>query len=630
MALSVQNLIKEKKFFFIFAFFVLLICTTFLLYTNDTRFSSLSFSDLQKQSNPSSSQSFSPPPIAIPSPPPPLATVSPPTTVTTTADSNDDASGNGNGNGNDEDSSVLVGGDLGGIEKIQWELCKGTVAVDYIPCLDNSNGIKELQSRRHMEHRERHCPKPNPRCLPPLPKGYKVPLLWPKSRDMIWYDNVPHPKLVEYKKDQNWVRKEGDFLVFPGGGTQFKDGVTNYINFIEKTLPIIQWGRRTRVVLDVGCGVASFGGYLLDKNVITMSFAPKDEHEAQIQFALERGIPATLSVIGTKKLTYPDNAFDLIHCARCRVHWDADGGKPLMELNRILRPGGFFVWSATPVYRDDERDRNVWNSMVALTNSMCWKNVAKTMDSSGIGLVIYQKPDSSSCYDNRKEQDPPFCDQNDSQNVPWYAPLTRCLSRLPVDTKGNLISWPARWPYRLNSLPPRLSTEPDSGDTFYEDTRHWSVLVSDVYLNADAINWSSVRNIMDMNAGYGGFAAALVDLPYWVMNVIPFDTEDTLSIIFDRGLIGIYHDWCESLSTYPRTYDVLHSSFLFKTLTQRCDLIDVAAEMDRIVRPGGYVLIQDTMEMIHKLSSILGSLHWSTSLYQKQFLIGRKGFWRPG
>ncbi|KAF2319160.1 hypothetical protein GH714_013641 [Hevea brasiliensis] len=513
------------------------------------------------------------------------------------ADSNDDASGNGNGNGNDEDSSVLVGGDLGGIEKIQWELCKGTVAVDYIPCLDNSNAIKELQSRRHMEHRERHCPKPNPRCLPPLPKGYKVPLLWPKSRDMIWYDNVPHPKLVEYKKDQNWVRKEGDFLVFPGGGTQFKDGVTNYINFIEKTLPIIQWGRRTRVVLDVGCGVASFGGYLLDKNVITMSFAPKDEHEAQIQFALERGIPATLSVIGTKKLTYPDNAFDLIHCARCRVHWDADGGKPLMELNRILRPGGFFVWSATPVYRDDERDRNVWNSMVALTNSMCWKNVAKTMDSSELGL---------------------------------YAPLTRCLSRLPVDTKGNLISWPARWPYRLNSLPPRLSTEPDSGDTFYEDTRHWSVLVSDVYLNADAINWSSVRNIMDMNAGYGGFAAALVDLPYWVMNVIPFDTEDTLSIIFDRGLIGIYHDWCESLSTYPRTYDVLHSSFLFKTLTQRCDLIDVAAEMDRIVRPGGYVLIQDTMEMIHKLSSILGSLHWSTSLYQKQFLIGRKGFWRPG
>jgi SAM-dependent methyltransferase len=87
----------------------------------------------------------------------------------------------------------------------------------------------------------------------------------------------------------------------------------------------IQWGTHTRTVHDVGCGVASFGGYLLDRNVITMSLAPKDEHEAQIQFALERGIPAFLGVIGTQKLPFPDNSFDVIHCARCRVHWYADG-----------------------------------------------------------------------------------------------------------------------------------------------------------------------------------------------------------------------------------------------------------------------------------------------------------------
>ena len=50
----------------------------------------------------------------------------------------------------------------------------------------------------------------------------------------IWYNNVPHPKLVEYKKDQNWVTRSGDYLVFPGGGTQFKDGVGRYIQFIEQ------------------------------------------------------------------------------------------------------------------------------------------------------------------------------------------------------------------------------------------------------------------------------------------------------------------------------------------------------------------------------------------------------------
>lgn len=594
MVLSVETLFKERKYPFIFTLSVLLTCVILLFFTN-AQYPYSNYSDLQKPQAVSSTKH----PISNPN-----KTYIP--------------------------EHVDVSSTVNQVNaNFNWEICKGPLAADYIPCLDNMKAIKALKSRRHMEHRERHCPNPSPRCLIPLPPGYKVPIPWPKSRDMIWYDNVPHPKLVEYKKDQNWVLKSGDHFVFPGGGTQFKDGVTSYINFIETTLPAIKWGKHIRVILDAGCGVASFGGALLEKNVITMSFAPKDEHEAQIQFALERGIPATLSVIGTQKLTFPDNAYDLIHCARCRVHWDADGGKPLFELNRILRPGGFFVWSATPVYRDDERDQNVWKAMVAITKSMCWEAVAKTVDSSGIGLVIYQKPVTSSCYEKRQYNNPPLCDQNDRKNSSWYMPLGSCLPQLPVDSTGNLISWPAAWPKRLSSKPPSLSAEPDTEEMFYEDTKHWSALVSDVYFGSLAINWSSVRNVMDMNAGYGGFAAALIDQPLWVMNVIPINSPDTLSIIFDRGLIGIYHDWCESLNTYPRSYDLLHSSFLFGNLTKRCDIVEVAVEMDRVLRPDGWVMVQDTMEMINKLRPVFNSLHWSTTLYQEQFLVARKGFWRP-
>lgn len=72
-----------------------------------------------------------------------------------------------------------------GVENFDWKFCKGSVAVDYIPCLDNWEAIKALKSRRHMEHRERHCPDPSPRCLIPLPDGYKLPVPWPKSRDMV-------------------------------------------------------------------------------------------------------------------------------------------------------------------------------------------------------------------------------------------------------------------------------------------------------------------------------------------------------------------------------------------------------------------------------------------------------------
>lgn len=61
----------------------------------------------------------------------------------------------------------------------------------------------------------------------------------------------------------------------------------------------------------------------------------------------------------------------------------------------------------------------------------------------------------------------------------------------------------------------------------------------------------------------------------------------------------------------------------------RCDLVDVVVEIDRILRPDGYLVIHDSMEMLNKLSPTLRSLHWSVKLHQNQFLVGRKSFWRP-
>ena len=71
--------------------------------------------------------------------------------------------------------------------------------------------------------------------------------------------------------------------------------------------------------------VASWGGYLLSRNVLTMSFAPRDNHEAQVQFALERGVPALIGIMASKRLPYPSRAFDMAHCSRCLIPW-ADFG----------------------------------------------------------------------------------------------------------------------------------------------------------------------------------------------------------------------------------------------------------------------------------------------------------------
>lgn len=41
------------------------------------------------------------------------------------------------------------------------------------------------------------------------------------------------------------------------------------------------------------------------------------------------------------------------------------------------------------------------------------------------------------------------------------------------------------------------------------------------------------------------FAAALTGrkLDCWVMNVVPVTEPNTLPVIYDRGLLGVAHDW---------------------------------------------------------------------------------------
>ena len=71
--------------------------------------------------------------------------------------------------------------------------------------------------------------------------------------------------------------------------------------------------------------VASWGAYLLKRSVLAMSFAPRDNHEAQVQFALERGVPAIIGVLGSIRLPYPSRAFDMAQCSRCLIPWTANG-----------------------------------------------------------------------------------------------------------------------------------------------------------------------------------------------------------------------------------------------------------------------------------------------------------------
>lgn len=311
-----------------------------------------------------------------------------------------------------------------------------------------------------------------------------------------------------------------------------------------------------------------------------------------------------------------------------------------MELNRVLRPGGFFVWSATPVYQKLDEDVRIWNAMSKLTKQMCWKLVKKDKDTvNGVGVAIYQKPSSNECYEQRSQDEPPLCQKSDDPNAAWNVPLQSCMHKIPEGKSERGSQWPEQWSARLKK-PPYWLTSSQVGvygkpapEDFTADYEHWKRVVSESYLKGMGFDWSKVRNVMDMSAIYGGFAAALKDLNIWVMNVVPIDAPDTLPVIYERGLFGIYHDWCESFSTYPRSHDLLHADHLFSKIKKKCNMRALVVEVDRILRPEGKLIVRDGVETINELESMLKSMHWEIRMiYSKDkegLLSAQKTMWRP-
>lgn len=506
---------------------------------------------------------------------------------------------------------------------------------EYIPCHDVYY-VKTLLPSLNLSRREeleRHCPPLEQRlfCLVPPPKDYKIPIRWPTSRDYVWRSNVNHTHLAEVKGGQNWVHEKDQLWWFPGGGTHFKHGAAEYIQRLGNMTTNESGDLRSAgvvQVLDVGCGVASFSAFLLPLDIQTMSFAPKDGHENQIQFALERGLGAMISAIATKQLPYPSNSFEMIHCSRCRVDWHENDGILLKEVNRLLRANGYFVYSAPPAYRKDKEYPMIWDKLVNLTTAMCWKLIARKVQT-----AIWIKEENDSCLRHNAELKLiNICDAVDESKPSWNTPLRNCV-QIRNSSEQKLPPEPAR----LSAYPERLSQTGISKEEFTSDTNFWKDQVRH-YWKLMNVNKTEIRNVMDMHAFCGGFALALKSFPFWVMNIVPISMKNTLPGIYDRGLLGAFHDWCEPFSTYPRSYDLLHADHIFSHYKNRgegCSVEDIMLEMDRIIRPQGFIIIRDEDSITSRIRDIAPKFLWdveshfmeNTEKRIEPVLICRKKFW---
>lgn len=512
-------------------------------------------------------------------------------------------------------------------------LC-GKERENYVPCYNVSANV--LAGLKDGEEFDRHCElsQVHQDCLIRPPKEYKIPLTWPVGRDVIWSGNVRLTKdqfLSSGTMTKRLMLLEENQIAFHSDDGMNYDGVKDYSHLIAEMIGLgsdtefLQAGVRT--VLDIGCGFGSFGAQLLSLKLMALCVAAYEPSGSQVQLALERGLPAVIGNFISKQLPFPSLSYDMIHCAQCGIIWDTKDGLFLIEIDRLLKPGGYFVLTSPITQQHDSttstKKGRVSRPLEEFTKKLCWSLLAQQEET-----FLWQKTPDSQCYISSQGK-VPVCKGNDMQM--YYQPLLHCISGttsnrwIPIHSKSD----------HLNST--ELEIHGIHPDNFFEDSNFWKLALRNYWSLLSPLIFSDhpkrpgdddplppynmVRNVMDMNAHYGGLSAALMEASkaVWVMNVVPLGVRNTLPLIHDRGFAGVLHNWCEPFPTYPRTYDLLHANGLLSHIaSQKCSMFELLMEMDRILRPEGWTILSDTLDQIEKARTLAAQIRWEARVIDLQ------------
>ncbi|KAF8399585.1 hypothetical protein HHK36_015453 [Tetracentron sinense] len=513
----------------------------------------------------------------------------------------------------------------------ELDLC-GKERENYVPCYNLSANL--LAGFLDGEEFDRHCEvsRVESRCLVRPLKDYKIPLRWPAGRDVIWSGNVKITKdqfLSSGSMTKRLMLLEENQIAFHSEDGMIFDGVKDYTRQIAEMIGLgsdsefLQGGVRT--VLDIGCGFGSFGAHLFSLKLMTVCVAAYEVFGSQVQLALERGLPAMIGNFISRQLPYPSLSFDMVHCAQCGIIWDKKDGAFLLEVDRLLKPGGYFVLTS-PTSKTQRgslsaKKRIMFTPVEEFTLKICWSLLAQQDET-----FVWQKTADVHCYASRV-----------------------------------LISFIS------------AGIHPED---FFEDSQVWSSALKNYWSLLTPLIFSDhpkrpgdedplppfnmIRNVMDMSAHYGGLNAAFLEAKksVWVMNVVPISAPNTLPLILDRGFVGVLHDWsnlnsslissktvlnsinvrtihllkirdvdqlvlmsgCEPFPTYPRTYDMLHANGLLSRHfnSEKCDILDLFLEMDRILRPEGWVVLCDNVRAIEKARTLATQIRWEARVIELQ------------
>ncbi|XP_010535445.1 PREDICTED: probable pectin methyltransferase QUA2 [Tarenaya hassleriana] len=518
----------------------------------------------------------------------------------------------------------------------EMEFCSAD-SENYVPCFNVSENLALGYS--NGDEYDRFCgPGSKVDCLVLPPANYRIPLRWPTGRDVIWFANVKitaQEVLSSGSFTKRMMMMEDDQISFRSASSMF-DGVEDYSHQIAEMIGLpndnfIEAGVRT--ILDIGCGYGSFGAHLFSKQLLTLCIANYEASGSQVQLTLERGLPAMIGSFISKQLPYPSLSFDMLHCARCGIDWDQKDGLLLIEADRVLKPGGYFVWTSPLTNARNKENLKRWNFVHDFAESLCWDLLSQQDET-----VVWKKTSKTNCYSSRKPGvGPSICSKGQDVESPYYRPLQRCIggtrSRRWVRVEAR-----KTWPGRANLNKTELSLYGIHPEDFGEDNESWRMTAREYWSLLSPLIFSDhpkrpgdedplppynmLRNVLDMNAQFGGFNSALLEAgkSVWVMNVVPILGSNHLPMILDRGFVGVLHDWCEAFPTYPRTYDMVHADGLLSLQTgqarSRCSLMDIFMEIDRLLRPEGWVIIRDTAKLIETARSMTTQMKWEARVIE--------------
>ncbi|PQP92682.1 putative methyltransferase PMT5 [Prunus yedoensis var. nudiflora] len=245
-------------------------------------------------------------------------------------------------------------------------------------------------------------------------------------------------------------------------------------------------------------------------------------------------------------------------------YWDEKDWTLLLEVDRVLKPGGYFVLTSStsqPYGSSLSMKNSMLTPMEEMTPKICW-----TLKAQQYETFIWQKTVDSDCYTSRKQGAIPLC--NEGHDVrSYYKPLVSCIS----GTTKNA------------GLQSEIGVQPDD---FFEDLQIWRSALRNYWSLLTPLIFSDhPKRPGDEDP------LPLFNMIRNVMNVVPVNALYTLPLILDLGFAGVLHDWCEPFPTYPRTYDLLHANGLLSHLSsERCSMMDLFLEMDRILLPEGWVV----------------------------------------